>query len=107
MRWSLFLDDERFPVMKNEYDDWMIARSIEDAFNLIADLGEPRRMSLDHDLGDNVPTGYDFIKRLVEAAMNNEFDLKVVKEFYVHSQNPVGAKNIQAYWDNALCHLKE
>ena len=100
MRWSLFLDDERFPVMSHSCDDWLIARNVVDAFWLIENLGMPHRMSLDHDLGENIPTGYDFIKQLVEKDMNNEIDISVVTNFYVHSQNPVGAENIRKYWDN-------
>ena len=68
--------------------------------------GMPNFISFDHDLGKNEPTGYDIAKWLVEvdmgrnkkildrAAFHPDFD------FYVHSKNPVGKANIEAYLNN-------
>lgn len=96
--WSLFLDDERYPSDKDPIQDWLIARTVEQAQVLIQDLGMPYRMSLDHDLGDGIPTGYDFIKWLVEQDLDGKVDVDKVTYFYVHSQNPVGAENIRSYF---------
>ena len=106
MMWSLFLDDERFPVMKGEDDDWVIIRTAEEALLRIEELGYPRRMSLDHDLGEGIMTGYDFIRGLVDFALDGNMDWGGVNvkdiDVYVHSQNPVGAENIRKYWENFM-----
>ena len=97
---SLFLDDERFPPEKGE---WSIVRSYEEAVQYCIDNGCPSYASFDHDLGDNSPTGYDFAKWLVESDMEDEGGfIPSDFSFYVHSQNPVGAKNIQMYLDGYL-----
>lgn len=104
MRWSLFLDDERFPPRQTDalLPDWLIARNVDDAKYIIDQLGLPYRMSLDHDLGKNQPTGYDFMKWLIDSDLDGVFNLTEVTNFYVHSQNPVGANNIQQLWQNYM-----
>ena len=59
-------------------------------------------ISFDHDLGENERTGYDIAKLLVDLDMNGEreFALPAEFEFYVHSQNPIGKANIEAYLNN-------
>lgn len=90
--WKMFIDDERFPV-----DETMvIVRSLDEAKSKIEELGVPEFISFDHDLGDNVPTGFDLAKFLVEKDL--DLDGKFLPEnfsFYVHSANPVGKKNIE------------
>ena len=100
--WGLFLDDERFPSDKDPIKDWVIARTVNEAQDLIRDFGMPYRMSLDHDLGKGIPTGYDFIKWLVEQDMDDVIDIDVIIYFYVHSQNPVGAENIRSYFNTYI-----
>ena len=100
--WGLFLDDERYPSDKDPLKDWVIARTVNEAQDLIRDCGMPYRMSLDHDLGDGIPTGYDFIKWLVEQDMDDVIDIDVIIYFYVHSQNPVGAENIRSYFNTYI-----
>jgi hypothetical protein len=109
MRWSLFLDDERFPPRQTDalIPDWLIARNIDDAKYLIDQLGLPHRMSLDHDLGKNQPTGYDFMKWLVDCDLEQIFNLTEVTSFYVHSQNPVGADNIKKLWENYMANRND
>lgn len=101
MKWSLFLDDERFPP-RSLVDDWHIARTATEARFLIHRNGMPHRMSLDHDLGHNEETGYDFIKWLVNQDMDNKLNIHETTHFYVHSQNPVGKKNIEMYYQNYM-----
>lgn len=92
MTWKLFLDDERQPV---DNKGWFVARNANAAMLLIKVIGLPDYMSLDHDLGDG-PTGYDFAKAFVDYLMDNP-TLVWNGQFYVHSQNPIGAKNIEEY----------
>ena len=49
-------------------------------------------MSLDHDLGENTPTGYDFVAWLEEKIYHKKFiNLPKMK---VHSANPVGKRRM-------------
>ena len=51
-------------------------------------------ISLDHDLGEDTPTGYDVLKMLEQMA--HEEDRRVPFEILIHSANPVGRKNMEA-----------
>jgi len=76
-----------------------------EAQNVISDLGWPEWISFDHDLGDNVPTGYDLAHWLVEQ----DLDLSIMPAqfaYQVHSANPVGAANIQGLLDGYLRHKR-
>lgn len=88
---KLFLDDERVPID----DDWIIFRDVDSAMSFIKTGNFPKEMSLDHDLGTE-KTGYDFIKEFVDFMLDNNITENV--ELYVHSQNPIGKKNIETYW---------
>lgn len=97
MTYKLFIDDERYPIG----DDWVIARSHDEVMDIILDRGMPIFVSFDHDLGENKLTGYDIAKTMVEYAMDgNAFPKDFA--FYVHSQNPVGKANIEAYLNNYM-----
>jgi hypothetical protein len=50
------------------------------------------KMSLDHDLGDNVPTGYDFMLWLEEMIFYDIF--QNMPKIKVHSANPIGKKKM-------------
>lgn len=97
MRYTLFIDDVRFPKESPQlisYDLVMIARSFEDAVSIVENYGCPTTISFDHDLGPG-PTGYDFAKWLVEKDLDR--DGEFIPEdfsFVVHSANIVGSQNI-------------
>lgn len=99
--YSLFIDDERFPPKKDQVGTWVIARTQDEVEKIIAKRGFPNFVSFDHDLGDGQPTGYDITKWMVDYDMDNDV-IPVNFSFYVHSQNPIGAKNIQSYLDSYL-----
>jgi hypothetical protein len=90
---KIFLDDERFPVD----DTWIIFRSTDQAILFIKNNNFPTHLSLDHDLGDNVKTGFDFVKELIELMLDKNIS-PVGIDFYVHSQNPIGKENMIRYW---------
>ena len=95
LSWKLFLDDERFPASLD--DDIFIARDVSAAIELINEMGCPSYIDFDHDLGAG-PNAFDFVKWLVGKDI--EEDGKFIPlnfDFSVHSQNPVGAKNIREY----------
>lgn len=100
-KYFLFLDDEREPpeIMA---DRFVVVRSFDEAVKFVETLRCPALISFDHDLGEG-KTGYDFAKWLVEKDM--DMDGKFIPStfnFVVHSQNPVGEKNIQSYISNYL-----
>lgn len=113
MDWKLFLDDERYP----SDNSWVIARNYHDAVWYVTNYGLPRYISFDHDLAFDhyMPviigkpqefTGYDFAKWFANYVMDNDLTLPEKFDFYVHSMNPVGAKNIRDYMSQWLHNYK-
>jgi hypothetical protein len=104
MRYALFLDDERFPCNDYKIGDEIllivIARNYDQAVAVVNSIGLPHYISFDHDLG-NGKNGYDFCKYIVEMMIENNGPPDNFG-FYVHSQNPIGAKNIICYMENYL-----
>jgi hypothetical protein len=90
LKYNLFLDDIRTP--KN--GEWTIARSFAEAVSIVEKHGYPAHVSFDHDLGDNVPTGMDFAKWLVEQDLDNQ-NMPEDFDYTVHSANPPGRENIE------------
>ena len=102
----LFLDDERTPGVVNwvkypkgsvftvvrSYNEFLEAVRLNDKFDV---------WSLDHDLGINGLSqeinlsGYDSLK----AALRWYPD-QAPKQVIAHSKNPIGAENINKYWEN-------
>lgn len=106
MSYYLFLDDERHPVDQTNGVIVVIARTVAEAQAAVASLGVPSFVSFDHDLGVNEPTGYDFAKWLVDQHLDGTLDLKDFS-FYVHSMNPVGAKNIHMLLTQFMDYIAE
>ena len=91
----VFLDDERMPEDVPglpDPDAWVIVRSAEECIALLA-AGGVEAVSLDHDLGADVPTGYD-VACWIEAAQVEGGPLPA--RVYVHTANPVGRGRIVA-----------
>lgn len=108
---KLFLDDVRFPkdcltiVNGNSIDTqiylneiWAIVRSYNEFVAWIETHGLPDFISFDHDLGlPEIPdmdeqNGMTCAKWLVDYCMDNDLS---IPEYVVHSQNPVGKRNIE------------
>lgn len=104
----LYLDDLRTPVDES----FVIVRSYAEAVKFVSENGVPEFISFDHDLGADkngwllLPTGYDFAKWLVNSDLNKTIKIPDNFLFAVHSQNPVGARNIEALLENYLSHRK-
>lgn len=96
----VFLDDERFPP--NDGKPWVIIRKFEDFIWHVARHGLPEFVSFDHDIqdfkDDEERTGYTCVQWLIEYMMDN--NIKKPIDFYVHSQNPIGKKNIEGLLNN-------
>ena len=84
----IFLDDIRMPPSV----DWLIARNAEEAWILIQEAQQDGKRiiaSLDHDLGEDIPTGYDLLNWLEKEIVTND-DFRPNIDFAIHSANPVG-----------------
>lgn len=101
---KLFLDDERFPPGE-DISGWVICRTSAGAIDFVKTCGWPSFISFDHDLGgdDTAMTFVDWITTQVldEGRANLPFD------YFVHSQNPIGAENIQVKLDNLSYFLEQ
>lgn len=112
MSWNLFLDDERnlkdvtwapeWVFEKYFNERWTVARNWEEVAYWVAHKGFPKFISFDHDLGKDEKTGYDIIKLMIEDVMNSEYEISEGFDYYVHSKNPVGKKNIESYLNNFI-----
>ena len=108
----LFLDDIRNPIEAYSYTNyvpfiskkWDIVRTYDEFTQYIIDNGLPDFISFDHDLGEisyttfwnddtviEEKTGHDCAKFLIEYCIDNN---KQLPQYYVHSMNPVGKRNI-------------
>lgn len=83
---KLFLDDVR-PAPEG----WMLVTNVEDA-KLVLMKYRVTHLSLDHDLGENVQSGYDLVKWIEERYFVQDIR---PPEMTIHSANPVGRQNMQ------------
>lgn len=116
MKKLLFLDDMRNPKeiyeRDVEYDiekDYEIVRSYTDFVEYIKNFGIPEFISFDHDLGWDyrcgLKTGFDCAKWLVDYCLDH--NLGMCFEYYVHSANPVGKRNIEKLFECYEKYLAE
>jgi hypothetical protein len=90
MGFKVYLDDVR-PIPA---EDWILIKTVPELVALIKLIGDQIDViSLDHDLGENTPTGYDFIKWLEKKVFDGEYS--AIPELKIHSANPVGRKNLE------------
>ena len=92
---KMYLDDIRTPTEKFDF----VVRSYDEAIAIIKKNGVPNYISFDHDLGVDkngnlLKTGFDLAKWLIESDLDNIYTLPSNFKFKVHSQNPIGKKNI-------------
>lgn len=93
---KLWLDDERDPrdpFIQSEFGaegDELWVKTASQAIYCL-NQGGVTHISLDHDLGPSSGTGMDVAKWIEEQAFHGTLNRLV---WFVHSLNPVGAKNI-------------
>ncbi len=98
---KIYLDDIRTPTDSS----WLVVRSVEKFQDTVLGRSIPiTDLSLDHDLGDKVPDGYDAAKWFVDLAMNDKEIAQNLKMIIVHSDNTPGRENIAAYFESARSH---
>ena len=98
MTYRLFIDDEREPP--GQASDWVIARSSDEAIETVLARGVPEFVSYDHDLGGDDISLW-FIYWMIDRYLEGDITAFPVN-YTVHSQNPVGARNIQGLLDNFI-----
>ena len=64
--------------------------------------GEIEILDLDHDLGENEPTGYDIIKWFYTL-----FPTRFPKKVLCHSSNPPGKENILKFVESVIRNREE
>lgn len=99
MTYKMFIDDERYPVT----NDYVIVRSSQEAIEYVKKFGFPEYISFDHDLGGD-DTSMRFIHWMIDAYLDGEISIPDDFDFYVHSQNPIGADNIRATLFSFIAH---
>lgn len=104
----MYLDDLRTPT--EEYD--FIARSYDEAIDIITRCGIPDFISFDHDLGidkkgELLKTGYDLAKWIIDADIDGFIEITCEFTYKVHSQNPVGRQNIISIMENYLGYKRK
>src|SRR5690606_30209127 len=86
---KLFLDDVRDPPD----DSWILCRTPRSFRHFVRHYWDDLEVvSLDHDLGEDVESGYDVVCSIERMAYDRD---GVNFEILVHSQNPVGRANIE------------
>lgn len=81
---KLWLDD-----LRPAPDGWIWAKTVPEAIEIL-NSHNVSEVSLDHDLGENEQTGYDFACELERRA----FEGQPLPLWAVHSANPTGRDNI-------------
>jgi hypothetical protein len=74
----------------------LIVRTAGQAYEAILRLhkgGRDMVLSLDHDLGEDIPTGYDLLNWL-ERDIVADMEFRPQISFRIHSANPVGRENM-------------
>ncbi len=102
MSYKLFIDDERFPPDDNSH--WEIVRTSCEAIDYVKEHGIPSFISFDHDLGGD-DTSMKFINWLIEAYLDGEVKIDSPFKYVVHSQNPIGVKNIEGKLNSFFKHI--
>ena len=98
---KIFLDDERNPNFlfifgfePEDYSDMVVIRNSQDMIEHVKIHGMPTYISFDHDLGGD-DTSRVFIKWLIDELLDGRITLPTDFGYFVHSQNPIGAKWIR------------
>ena len=83
---KLYLDDRR-----QAPEGWIRVRRPEEAINLLK-TGEVTHISLDHDLGENMGTGYDVLKWIEEKIVTEGFPSPNIE---IHTANPAARQRME------------
>lgn len=90
MMQKLFVDDLRVSCG----DDWIVKRNSQEAIDYIRNNGLPDVITFDHDLGGD-DTSMKIVHAITDMCLDKIITFTPEFRFFVHSDNPVGAKNIE------------
>lgn len=86
---KVFLDDTR-----ETPEGYIRANTVHELAKLLMDKDNNiTEISLDHDLGEDTLTGYEFMRWLEAMVFNNR--ISNIPEIKFHTANPVGRKNME------------
>lgn len=85
---KIWLDDVR-----KAPSGWIHIETVEELIPFFEkNYNKIKEMSLDHDLGEDVMSGYEFITWLEEKVFTGKY--KNIPKIKIHSANPVGRKKM-------------
>lgn len=97
---KLFIDDKRdIPDAS-----WTLARDSQEAIDIIKIEGLPDVISFDHDLGGDDKATI-VTKAITDMILDGKIEMPEDFMFFIHSSNPVGAKNIEMDMKSLYKHL--
>lgn len=105
-RIGLFLDDERASadvtwVVYPQDVEWVVVRNSDEFFQQLQVLA-PVVVSFDHDIQEfhrgEETTGYNILKEMIDIYLG----VAELPQCFFHTQNPIGKKNMECYYENAL-----
>lgn len=102
MTYRLFIDDERMPP--DDGNQWVIARTSGEAIDILHERGVPSFISFDHDLGGD-DKAIPYVHALFDYVMDHRTVMPSGFAYYVHSQNPIGAGNIQGKMEGFIANV--
>jgi len=89
---KIFLDDERLTP-----EGWVRVNTVKELIDLYLMHREVIDViSLDHDLGENVPDGQTFLEWLEERVYTQPANYTPIPVLLIHSANPVGRAEMTA-----------
>lgn len=99
MSYNLFIDPTKEP--QRDGKKWQTARSTTAAAAIMKQLGAPKNLSFNYDLGKNEPYGADIARWLVQLDLNHNILASDI-EYTVHGGSVVDATNIKNILRNYL-----
>jgi hypothetical protein len=112
MSYKLFLDDRRTPERTEPYskkpphsnfwDDIKIARTYDDAVEIINEFGAPYMLMLDYFLGDDHFLGIDVVEYFVEYIMEDQSRLPDNFHYHCHTNSDTGARKMSEKLEDML-----
>lgn len=96
--WELFFDDEKDCPISLNGEDRKVARSVQEAKELVLQFGPPKMMWLDHDLrmvNDKPSDTMEFLNWFM-GMCQTEWGNYPKLDYFVISANPVGRKRIES-----------
>ena len=86
--------------------EWLLARTSDQAIDIIKHSGMPDVISFDHDLGGD-DTAMKVVHFIINSWLSKTLEMPKNFQYFVHSANPVGAENIRGLMENFLTLIRQ